>query len=518
MSEFTRDRAAQYIRMSTDAQDLSPEMQSAAIARYAASNGLSVVQTYLDAGRSGLTLHNRPAMKKLLSDVSRDDCPFSRILVYDISRWGRFQDTDASAYYEYHCRLHGVAVLYVQEPLSGFDSPMAGLLKGLKRAMAAEFSRELAVKTRAGQTSALERGLHMGSLPCLGISRLAISKRGDAARELGPFEHKAFSREHVQWVRGPESEVRLVQESFRRYAYSDTSYEALARQLTIEGHVARNGRPITRYMLESLLGCEAFVGNFVWGRWDKGRRRKETEEHFRRISGALESIIEPDVWQAVQAKRKKRTTLALPREQLLQDLRQAAAAGLSVTSLNLRRHGLAGACAYKRAFGSVRAAFDLAGIKRHRRSAEESRMVAHRRQCGWLACAAMVKALRAFGVECAWPGESDGCALSFTLANGARVRVHAIWRALRNGELLWHMYKLYGEGFDHVVVVRHDSDDAVRDCLLMDRVDYFRHPVWFDGDAPPASFTCYLPVPQVLIRFIAMDSLAAGRHRQAEVR
>lgn len=511
MSEFTRNKAAQYIRMSTDAQDLSPEMQSAAIARYAASNGLSVIETYLDAGRSGLTLHKRPAMKKLLSDVSREGCPFSKILVYDISRWGRFQDTDASAYYEYHCRLHGVSVLYVEEPLSTVDSPMGGLLKGLKRAMAAEFSRELAVKTRAGQNSALDRGLHMGSLPCLGISRLAVSKRGDAARELGPFEHKAFSREHVRWIRGPESEVKLVQEIFRRYAYSDVSYERLARQLKAEGHVARNGRPITRYMLESLLGCEAFVGNFVWGRWDKGRRRRETEEHFRRISGALDPIIEPDLWQAVQAKRQKRTTLALPKEQLLRELRQAASTGLRITGFNLRRHGLACACAYKRAFGSLQAAFDLAGIKRHSRSAEESRMVAHRRQCGWLVCAAVVRALKASGIECAWPGENDGCTLTFVLATGARVRVHAVWRALRNGEHLWHMYKVYGESFDHVVVARHDTDDAVRDCLLLNRDDYFRHPVWFDGDAPPATFSGYLSGPEVLSRFLSMRPIVSGR-------
>lgn len=103
-------RAVQYIRMSTDLQDLSHEMQKVAIASYAERNGLTILETYQDAGKSGLTLRKRPAMKKLLTDVVAPQCPFSVILVYDISRWGRFQDTDASAYYEYHCKLHGVDV------------------------------------------------------------------------------------------------------------------------------------------------------------------------------------------------------------------------------------------------------------------------------------------------------------------------------------------------------------------------------------------------------------------------
>lgn len=48
-------RAVQYIRMSTDSQDLSPEMQQGAIAAYAAKHGIAVIDTYLDAGKSGLT-------------------------------------------------------------------------------------------------------------------------------------------------------------------------------------------------------------------------------------------------------------------------------------------------------------------------------------------------------------------------------------------------------------------------------------------------------------------------------
>jgi DNA invertase Pin-like site-specific DNA recombinase len=106
--------AAQYIRMSTDKQGLSPSVQKEAIAAYAAAREMTVVASYENEGRSGVHLKNRPGLLRLLRDVTGQPV-FSTVLVYDVSRWGRFQDTDAAAYHEYHCRLHGVEVVYVAE-------------------------------------------------------------------------------------------------------------------------------------------------------------------------------------------------------------------------------------------------------------------------------------------------------------------------------------------------------------------------------------------------------------------
>jgi DNA invertase Pin-like site-specific DNA recombinase len=61
------------------------------------------------------------------------------VLVYDVSRWGRFQDSDESAYYEYRCRRAKIAVHYCAEPFPNDGSVTAALLKALKRAMAAEY-------------------------------------------------------------------------------------------------------------------------------------------------------------------------------------------------------------------------------------------------------------------------------------------------------------------------------------------------------------------------------------------
>ena len=96
--------AAEYVRMSTDHQQYSTANQSQAIREYAARHGFRIEKTYEDSGKSGLNLDNRQALKQLIEDVQNGTAEFATILVYDVSRWGRFQDADESAYYEYICK------------------------------------------------------------------------------------------------------------------------------------------------------------------------------------------------------------------------------------------------------------------------------------------------------------------------------------------------------------------------------------------------------------------------------
>ena len=62
-------RAAQYVRMSTEHQKYSTENQSEAMQEYAARRGIEIVRTYADAGKSGLSLEGRDALKQLIEDV-----------------------------------------------------------------------------------------------------------------------------------------------------------------------------------------------------------------------------------------------------------------------------------------------------------------------------------------------------------------------------------------------------------------------------------------------------------------
>jgi DNA invertase Pin-like site-specific DNA recombinase len=132
-----RKRAAQYVRMSTDHQRYSIQGQKKVIAEYAVLNNIEIVRTYADEHKSGLTIKRRPALKRLISDIENGCTDFDIVLVYDISRWGRFQDTDESAYYEFICKAAGISVIYCAEPFENDGTTLATLIKVLKRAMAA---------------------------------------------------------------------------------------------------------------------------------------------------------------------------------------------------------------------------------------------------------------------------------------------------------------------------------------------------------------------------------------------
>jgi len=143
--------AAQYVRMSTEDQQYSIANQESVIADYAREGGFEVISTYSDPGRSGVSIRSRKGLRQLLSDVIGGKARFRAILVYDVSRWGRFQDIDESAHYEFLCRSARIPVHYCAEPFINDGSVASSIMKTLKRTMAAEYSRELGVIVLAGQ-------------------------------------------------------------------------------------------------------------------------------------------------------------------------------------------------------------------------------------------------------------------------------------------------------------------------------------------------------------------------------
>jgi len=138
-------------------------MQQTAIRRYASEKGFEIVRTYIDAGRSGLTLKNRIGLSQLLEDVISNNADYQAVLVYDVSRWGRFQDTDESAHYEFLCKVAKIPVHYCTEAFAGDTGMQGAVLKTLKRAMAGEYSREQSRKSFRGQKRLVELGFRVGA-------------------------------------------------------------------------------------------------------------------------------------------------------------------------------------------------------------------------------------------------------------------------------------------------------------------------------------------------------------------
>src|SRR5882724_5251841 len=210
-------RAAEYVRMSTEHQQYSTENQSDIIRQYAERRGMTIVRTYADAGKSGLRIEGRDALKQLIQDVEVGNADFSAILVYDVSRWGRFQDADESAYYEYICRRAGIEVQYCAEQFDNDGSPVSTIVKGVKRAMAGEYSRELSAKGFAGQCRLIEIGYRQGGPAGFGLRRMLVDQNGAHKGLLGRGEHKSIQTDRIILVPGEPVEVETVCWMYRAF-------------------------------------------------------------------------------------------------------------------------------------------------------------------------------------------------------------------------------------------------------------------------------------------------------------
>ncbi len=360
--------AAQYVRMSTDQQPMSTDIQRTAIAAYAQRQGYEVVRTYSDEAKSGLSLTGRAGMTALLRDVTEASCPFKVVLVLDVSRWGRYQDVDEAAYYEYHCRKHGVRVEYVAEIFgqSATPNPYDSLFKHVKRVAAADFSRELAVKVRAGHLNVVAKGFATGSLPCLGYRRQAFGADGKPKAILESGEHKSRVTDHTKWVLGPKSEQDLVLRIFEQYAQG-VSLRQLSSMLAAEGVRCHNGTPISAVKLRRLIENEIVIGVFRWGTryktYNKGVRLPPLAEPLRN-TGMVDAIVAPELWAKVQARCARDTDYhrrGYSKVEMLERMKAALEKNPALGYAGFAAAGLPQPLTYARHFGSLAKAYKAAG-------------------------------------------------------------------------------------------------------------------------------------------------------------
>jgi DNA invertase Pin-like site-specific DNA recombinase len=257
-------RAATYVRMSTDHQQYSIDNQTQVILEYAKARRIDIVSTYCDAARSGVTLTRREGLRRLISDVRERRADFVLVLVYDVSRWGRFQDSDESAYYEFICKEAGVAVEYCAETFENDGSLTATVIKNIKRAMAGEFSRELSVKVFAGQRNIASKGFHVGATPGYGLRRFLLDENGCRKIELTFGQRKSIQTERVILVPGPPDEIETVHCIYSLFIDQRQSLNAIARTLNRNGIANVSGRAWTSISVRQVLANEKYIGTCVY--------------------------------------------------------------------------------------------------------------------------------------------------------------------------------------------------------------------------------------------------------------
>ena len=357
-------RAAQYVRMSTEHQKYSTENQAEIIEAYAARRGFQVVRTYADAGKSGLRLDGRVSLQQLIADVQKGQTDFDVILVYDVSRWGRFQDADESAYYEFICREAGIAVHYCAEQFENDGSLSATIIKSMKRAMAGEYSRELSVKVFTGQCRLINLGFRQGGPAGYGLRRQLIDEHRNPKAQLGSGEHKSLQTDRVILTPGPPEEVEVVRRLYRMFVVQRRRESEIAAAFNAEGLVTDHGRPWTRGVVHQVLTNEKYIGNNVYNRRSfklKAKRVVNTPDMWVRAEGAFEGIVEPDFFEAAQRIIRERSQRFTDQE-LLDQLTSLLAqkgwlSGLVIDEIE----DMPSSSTFRHRFGSLLRAYELIG-------------------------------------------------------------------------------------------------------------------------------------------------------------
>lgn len=358
-------QAAEYVRMSTEHQQYSTENQADRIREYATRHGIEIVRTYADEGKSGLRIDGRDALQRLLHDVDSGQANFQLILVYDVSRWGRFQDADESAYYEYICKRKGITVTYVAEQFDNDGSPVSTIVKGVKRAMAGEYSRELSAKVFAGQCRLIELGYRQGGPAGYGLRRILIDQHGVIKSTLARGEHKSLQTDRVVLVPGPPEEIAVVNRIYHWFIDDNLSESQIAGRLNAVGVRTDLDRTWTRGTVNEVLSNEKYIGNNIYNRISfklKKTRVTNPSDMWVRKQGAFEAIVSSELFFTAQGILRARARRYSDNE-LLERLRNLyESRGLLSGLIINETEGMPSAAAYSHRFGSLIRAYEKVGF------------------------------------------------------------------------------------------------------------------------------------------------------------
>ncbi len=357
-------RAAQYVRMSTEHQQYSTVNQGDTIETYAAQRGFEIVKTYADEGKSGLSITGRNSLKRLIADVTSGANDYQAILVYDISRWGRFQDADESAYYEYLCKRAGIHVHYCAEQFENDGGPTSTIIKSVKRAMAGEYSRELSSKVFQGQCRLIELGYRQGGAPGYGLRRMLIDQTGQEKGQLSQGEQKSLQTDRVILVPGPKEEVSTVAWMYKQFVNHGRNEAEIAEALNQRQLKTDLGRDWNRGTVRQILTNEKYIGHNVYNRTSFKLKRKHVlnePEIWVRKNGAFQAIVSEELFYTARGVVQERNR-RFSQEELIAMLQRLAGRCETVSAATIdAADGIPPAATFRSRFGSLLAAYREAG-------------------------------------------------------------------------------------------------------------------------------------------------------------
>ena len=158
-------KAISYCRCSTDKQDVSIAQQREVIEKYCQENHIKLIKSFQDEGISGITSEKRPGFMAMVDFVKKNFDDFDYVLVYDQSRFGRFNNPKEAVYWEYEIERYDKKIIYVSDPTANLSGIGGDITRTVRHYEASEFSKKLRENTIRGSEFIAKKGFHIGSTP-----------------------------------------------------------------------------------------------------------------------------------------------------------------------------------------------------------------------------------------------------------------------------------------------------------------------------------------------------------------
>ena len=253
---------------------------------------------------------------------------------------------------------------YCAEQFENDGSPVSTIVKGVKRAMAGEYSRELSTKVFVGQCRLIELGFRQGAPAGYGLRRVMIDQNGVFKGDLKKGEHKAITTYRVTLVPGPAQEVQVVHDIYRWLIQDGLNFTDIARRLDSAGVVPHVGTQWTLEKVRQILTNEKYIGTNLYNKCSgklNTLRIYNPPEMWIRKEDAFEGIVPKDVFQAAQNILAERS-FPYTEDFMLEKLRQLfKATGCLSGNAIQRSPDMPSSQRYVERFGSLKQAYERVG-------------------------------------------------------------------------------------------------------------------------------------------------------------
>lgn len=296
--EQKKKAVAYYRHSAEDKQENSVAIQQQHTNKFAEDNNIEIIHEEADEGKSGLSA-NRPGFDKLFKDWIYAQ-EFDYVLVYDVSRWGRFQDQDEAASWEFRCKSHGKQVIYVSRGFPKEEQQLISSLQtSIERYMAAEYSRQLSEKVFYGSVKVSEQGYSAGGTAPYGMVRVLLDETKKFVQILKPGEHKVITNQRVIFAPANDQTTDVVKEIFSLFIEQQQTPAKIASLLNEKGISSPNGMSWNRNKIIRILTNETYTGTRIYNKtWNRLKQKQHSNPRSEWIicPNAFEAIIDQETF------------------------------------------------------------------------------------------------------------------------------------------------------------------------------------------------------------------------------